>query len=182
MVEPHVVHRSERSARCRFRLSVSTSQLAGEGDVLSTKGRLIADDGAGAAVALQEMRAGSPSIARNPQLQAARQVVMERSAGEGVPPVAHLPPDSRFRFARTRFLTGTIAAFVAGFALLPFASASAPAVRAASEASAFSRTIFLDSAAPVAPPAAIFIRRIATTDWTSRLNFTASIQALTTHI
>ncbi len=33
-----------------------------------------------------------------------------------------------------------------------------------------------------APPAAIFIRRIATTDWTSRLNFTASIQALTSHI
>jgi len=50
----------------------------------------------------------------------------------------HLAPDSRFRFARTRFLTGTIAAFVAAFTLLPFASASAPAARAATEASAFS--------------------------------------------
>jgi hypothetical protein len=41
-------------ARCRFRLFVSTSQLAGEGDVLSTKGRLVADHGARAALALQE--------------------------------------------------------------------------------------------------------------------------------
>jgi hypothetical protein len=45
---------------------------------------------------------------------------------------------SRFRFARTRFLTGTISAFVAAFTLLPFESASAPAVSVATEASAFS--------------------------------------------
>ena len=51
---------------------------------------------------------------------------------------AHIPRDRRFRFARTRFLTGTIAAFVAVLTLLPFASASVPAVRAATEASAFS--------------------------------------------
>jgi hypothetical protein len=91
---------------------------------------------------------------------------------------AHLPPDSRFRFARTRFSTGSIAAFVAASTLLPFATARAPAVRAAMEASAFSCTIFADSAVPAAPPAANFIRRMATTDWTSRLNFTASIQDL----
>jgi hypothetical protein len=36
--------------------------------------------------------------------------------------------------------------------------------------------------AAVAPPAAIFIRRIETTDWTLKLNFIASIHAFTTHI
>jgi len=111
----------------------------------------------------EEARAGSTNIVRNrPRGQRALRLGCRpqpplhggRPGGWSKPPastpphrgrpgrvdrrVAHLPPDSRFRFARTRFLTGTIAAFVAAFTLLPFARASAPAVRAAIEASAFS--------------------------------------------